>query len=45
MNHVLKQTEKKAKLEQLSVYIDPTVPLHPKLVDELAAFLKQAFGK
>jgi pimeloyl-ACP methyl ester carboxylesterase len=45
MNHVLKQTEKKAKLDQLSIYTDPTVPLHPKLVDELAAFLKQSFGK
>jgi hypothetical protein len=45
MNHVLKKTEKKAKLEQLSIYTDPTVPLHPKLVDELATFLKQSFGK
>ena len=45
MNHVLKQTEKKPKLEQLSIYTDPTIPLHPKLVDELTTFLTQSFGK
>jgi pimeloyl-ACP methyl ester carboxylesterase len=40
MNHVLKQTDKTVRLEQLPVYSDPTIPLHPKLADELAAFLK-----
>ena len=45
MNHVLKQTEKTGRLEQMPVYCDPTIPLHPKLVDELAAFLKQSLGK
>ncbi|HEV3439154.1 MAG TPA: alpha/beta fold hydrolase [Gemmata sp.] len=45
MNHVLKRTEKPGKLEQLPLYSDPSIPLHPKLVDELAAFLKQSFGK
>ena len=45
MNHVLKRTEKPGKLEQLPLYSDPSIPLHPKLVDELVAFLKQSFGK
>jgi hypothetical protein len=45
MNHVLKQTEKKGKLEQLPAYMDPTIPLHPKLADEIAAFLKNSLGK
>jgi pimeloyl-ACP methyl ester carboxylesterase len=45
MNHVLKQTDKTGKLEQLPMYMDPTIPLHPKLVDEIAKFLKQSFGK
>jgi uncharacterized protein len=44
MNHVLKQTDKNGRLEQLSIYTDPTIPLHPKLVDELVSFLKQSFG-
>lgn len=44
MNHVLKQTEKTGKLEQFPIYTDPSIPLHPKLVDELAAFLKQSLG-
>lgn len=45
MNHVLKQTDKSGRLEQLPVYSDPNIPLHPKLVDGLAAFLTQSFGK
>jgi pimeloyl-ACP methyl ester carboxylesterase len=45
MNHVLKQTDKTAKLDQLSIYMDPTIPLHPKLAEEIAAFLKRSFGK
>jgi hypothetical protein len=45
MNHVLKRTEITAKLEQLPIYTDPTIPLHPKLADELAAFLKQSLAK
>lgn len=45
MNHVLKQTAKTGRVEQLPVYVDPTIPLHPKLVDEIAAFLKRSIGK
>jgi len=45
MNHVLKQTEIKVKLEQLPIYSDPTIPLHPKLVDELVVFLKASLMK
>jgi uncharacterized protein len=45
MNHILKQTEIATKMEQLPIYSDPTIPLHPKLVDELATFLKTTLGK
>jgi pimeloyl-ACP methyl ester carboxylesterase len=45
MNHVLKKTELKVKLGQLPLYFDPTIPLHPQLVDEIAAFIKQSIGK
>jgi pimeloyl-ACP methyl ester carboxylesterase len=45
MNHVLKRVETTGKAEQITVYSDPSIPLHPKLLDELAAFLKQSFGK
>lgn len=45
MNHVLKQTETNVKLVQLPIYTDPTIPLHPKLADEIAAFLKNSLGK
>jgi pimeloyl-ACP methyl ester carboxylesterase len=44
MNHVLKAVEGTHRLVQLSSYTDPTLPLHPKLVPELAAFLKQSLG-
>jgi fermentation-respiration switch protein FrsA (DUF1100 family) len=44
MNHVLKKTDKKEKVEQIPIYTDRTIPLHPKLVDELAVFFKQSLG-
>jgi len=45
MSHVLKATDEKTfKAQQDSVYVDPSLPLHPKLVPELAAFLKQSLG-
>jgi pimeloyl-ACP methyl ester carboxylesterase len=45
MNHVLKQTALTSRLEQLPLYSDPTLPLHPGLVDGLVDFLTQSFGK
>ena len=44
MNHVLKAVEGTHRLVQLPSYSDPTLPLHPKLMPELAAFLKQSLG-
>jgi pimeloyl-ACP methyl ester carboxylesterase len=44
MNHVLKRVETAVKLEQLPVYSDPSIPVHPQLVTELAAFLKHSLG-
>jgi pimeloyl-ACP methyl ester carboxylesterase len=40
MNHVLKAAEGKVQLAQLQSYLDPSVPLHPRLVDEVGGFLK-----
>ncbi|MDB5313147.1 MAG: Alpha/beta hydrolase family protein [Gemmataceae bacterium] len=45
MNHVLKAVPTADRLTQLSAYTDPTLPLHPKLADELARFLKLTPGK
>ncbi len=44
MNHVLKAVAEKHRLLQLPSYSDPTLPLHPKLVPELVAFLKVALA-
>jgi uncharacterized protein len=44
MNHVLKPVESKVRLIQIPAYSDPSLPLHPKLVPEVAAFLKESFG-
>jgi pimeloyl-ACP methyl ester carboxylesterase len=45
MNHVLKQIQSAKLADQLSSYTDPTIPMHPKVVDEIAVFLKQSLGK
>jgi uncharacterized protein len=44
MNHVFKPVEGTHRLLQLPSYTDPSLPLHPKLVPEVAAFLKQSLG-
>ena len=44
MNHVLKAVAGTNRLVQLPSYYDPTLPLHPKLVPEIAKFLKQSLG-
>ncbi len=44
MNHVLKAVEGKLQLVQLPSYSDPSLPLHAKLMPELATFLKQSLG-
>ena len=44
MNHVLREVKGTHKLVQLPSYFDPSLPLHPKLVPELTAFLKQSLG-
>jgi pimeloyl-ACP methyl ester carboxylesterase len=44
MNHVLKVVEGTHRVLQLASYSDPTLPLHPKLVPELAVFLKETLG-
>ena len=43
MNHVLKRATTLA--EQKAAYSDPSVPLEPKLVEEVSAFLGKALGK
>jgi uncharacterized protein len=43
MNHTLRQASTEA--EQLKAYFDPSLPLAPKLADEVAGFLKKALGK
>jgi pimeloyl-ACP methyl ester carboxylesterase len=45
MNHVLKRVASTERLAQLPSYSDLSVPLHPKLADEIAGFLKSAPGK
>ncbi len=45
MNHVLKHAEKTGRLEQLPLYMDPSIPLEPKLLVGLEAFLKQSLRK
>ena len=44
MNHILKAVEQTDRTAQLASYTDPALPLHPKLVGEVAAFLKTALG-
>jgi pimeloyl-ACP methyl ester carboxylesterase len=44
MNHVLKSVKEANRLLQLPSYMDPSLPLHPKLVPELAGFLKPALA-
>ena len=45
MCHVLKETDKTDRVEQSkTVYQDLKAPLHPKLVGELADFLKGALA-
>jgi len=44
MNHVLKAVKEMNRLSQLPSYTDPSLPLHPKLTPELAAFLKQSLS-
>jgi pimeloyl-ACP methyl ester carboxylesterase len=43
MNHVLKRADTAA--EQRAAYSDPEVPLEPRLVEEVSAFLRKALGK
>jgi fermentation-respiration switch protein FrsA (DUF1100 family) len=43
MNHVLKRASTAA--EQRAAYSDPAVPLEPRLVEEVSAFLSKALGK
>jgi len=39
MNHILKEFEKTNKLLQIGSYMDPKLPLHPKLIDSISPFL------
>jgi pimeloyl-ACP methyl ester carboxylesterase len=43
MNHTLRKASTQA--EQTKAYFDPSVPLAPKLADEIATFLRQALVK
>jgi hypothetical protein len=45
MNHVLKETGATTVAEQLPVYMDWSLPLHPQLADEIARFIKKPAGK
>lgn len=45
MNHVLKAVAKTELVAQLPSYSDPSLPLHPKLVGEVAGFLKASLAK
>jgi pimeloyl-ACP methyl ester carboxylesterase len=45
MNHVLKVMPQTEMLLQLPTYRDATLPLHPKLTDEVAGFLLKSLGK
>lgn len=42
MNHILKPVEKMEREVQIPTYSDPTLPLHPKLMPVLVAFLKES---
>jgi hypothetical protein len=44
MNHVLKEMTSTNRTLQTLAYIDPTRPLHPRLMDELAGFLLKELG-
>jgi pimeloyl-ACP methyl ester carboxylesterase len=44
MNHILKSATA-GRAEQLPVYSDPTIPVMPQLLDEVAAFVKSAAKK
>jgi pimeloyl-ACP methyl ester carboxylesterase len=44
MNHVLKAVAKTELPAQLPSYSDPSLPLHPKVVGEVARFLKASLG-
>ena len=43
MNHTLRQAATQA--EQVKAYYDTSLPLAPRLVDEITTFLKQSLGK
>lgn len=45
MNHVLKVAPKTDLADQLPSYTDPALPLHPKIVEEIARFLTASPGK
>jgi uncharacterized protein len=44
MNHILKPVESKVRLIQILTYSDPSLPLHAKLVPEVAGFLKESLA-
>ncbi|MFL5242190.1 MAG: alpha/beta hydrolase family protein [Gemmataceae bacterium] len=44
MNHVLKATTATAVFGQRATYTDPSIPLAPTLVEEVAAFLHKSLG-
>jgi pimeloyl-ACP methyl ester carboxylesterase len=44
MNHVMKHTKEKTVLGQMKCYSDPAVPIEPRLVETLDAFLKGKVG-
>ena len=44
MNHVLKSTDSTTIAGQLSLYREPGVPLHPKLIPEVVGFLESSLG-
>lgn len=41
MNHVLKSCNTMNKNQQIPIYMDPQLPLHPSLVPTIASFIKQ----
>lgn len=44
MNHILKEFEKTNKLLQIGSYMDPKLPLHPKLIESISPFLKESLS-
>ena len=44
MNHILKPVESKERQIQIPTYSDASLPLHPRLVPQLSAFLKESLG-